>query len=279
MTTAEQAFAFGTPDEPLLGILHAVDRQEPARGVVIIVGGPQYRVGSHRQFVLLGRDLAANGIPVLRFDHRGVGDSGGDPVGFEGLGDDLRKAIDELQARVPSVRSVCVWGLCDGASAALIHAPFDARVDRLVLLNPWVRTEGSLAQAYIDNYYRRRLRNPEFWRKMIANPAALWHATVGYIGNRRASTRAAEADAPVPDFLNRMLQGAQRFQGRVLLILSGSDTVAAEFDRLVADHPAWRQAFTRPGVATLRLPEATHTFSRRDWRDEVAASTAAFVHE
>ncbi len=46
-------------------------------GVAIIVGGPQYRAGSHRQFILLARRLAHAGIPALRFDYRGMGDSPG----------------------------------------------------------------------------------------------------------------------------------------------------------------------------------------------------------
>ena len=279
MSASEQAFAFGAEQGPLLGILHEPVGEAEPRGVVIVVGGPQYRVGSHRQFVLLGRELALHGVPVLRFDHRGVGDSGGEPRGFERLGDDLLLAIDELQRRAPSVRSVCVWGLCDGASAALMHATSDARVDSLVLLNPWVRTDGSLAQAYVDNYYGRRLRNPAFWRKVLTNPAALWRGLLGYAGNRRESAQASTASAPVPGFLTDMLSGAQLFRGRVLLILSGADTVAAEFDRLVERHPAWREAFARPGVATVRIGAANHTFSRREWRDQVAAQTVSFVRD
>ena len=49
------------------------------RGVLIVTGGPQYRAGSHRQFVLLARFLAARGMAVLRFDYRGMGDSEGAP--------------------------------------------------------------------------------------------------------------------------------------------------------------------------------------------------------
>jgi exosortase A-associated hydrolase 1 len=272
----EQAFAFGDPAAPLLGIAHLPEQAGAHRGVVVVVGGPQYRVGSHRQFVLLARALADDGIPVLRFDHRGVGDSGGEPVGFESLGDDLRLAIDELQRCAPYVQRVCVWGLCDGASAALIHATGDPRVDALVLLNPWVRTDGSLAQAYLDNYYGRRLRNPAFWRKVLTKPATVWRALSGYAANRRESSQ-ADATHATPGFLTRMLEGAQGFRGRTLLILSGADTVAAEFERLVERHPAWRRAFARPDVATVRIAAANHTFSRREWRDQIAAQTAQFV--
>ena len=48
-----------------------------------MVGGPQYRVGSHRQFTLMARAFAAAGYPVLRFDYRGIGDSEGESRGFE----------------------------------------------------------------------------------------------------------------------------------------------------------------------------------------------------
>ena len=43
----------------LLGIVSeaAPDKDAPI-GVVIVVGGPQYRAGSHRQFVQLARELA-----------------------------------------------------------------------------------------------------------------------------------------------------------------------------------------------------------------------------
>ena len=36
-------------------------RSSRARGVLIVVGGPQYRVGSHRQFALLANHLAGQG--------------------------------------------------------------------------------------------------------------------------------------------------------------------------------------------------------------------------
>ncbi|WP_229425323.1 hydrolase 1, exosortase A system-associated [Massilia sp. Se16.2.3] len=104
--------------------------------MLVVVGGPQYRAGSHRQFTLLARDLADAGIPALRFDYRGMGDSEGDLQTFEHVEDDLRAAIDRFFLEVPGMREVVLWGLCDGASAAAMYAPQDARVSGLVLLNP-----------------------------------------------------------------------------------------------------------------------------------------------
>src|SRR5215471_15952260 len=84
----EVPVSFRSEQMDLIGLLHMPD-PSPSLGVVIVVGGPQYRAGSHRQFVLLARDLASNGAAVLRFDCRGMGDSGGNFPGFERIGPDI----------------------------------------------------------------------------------------------------------------------------------------------------------------------------------------------
>ena len=68
----EKALVFDCENEQLPGIVHRPSAPA-ARGVVILVGGPQYRVGSHRQFILLARFLAAQNFAVSRFDYLGSG--------------------------------------------------------------------------------------------------------------------------------------------------------------------------------------------------------------
>jgi alpha-beta hydrolase superfamily lysophospholipase len=86
LSGTEYPLRFDRAGVPLVGIVHPAGKPAGDIGVVVVVGGPQYRVGSHRQFVLLARDLAAAGIPTLRFDTRGMGDSGGDFPGFSCCG-------------------------------------------------------------------------------------------------------------------------------------------------------------------------------------------------
>ena len=155
-----------------------------------------------------------------------------------------------------------------------MYAASDPRVDRLVLLNPWVRTGRLAGEAYLTTYYGRRLRDPAFWRRMLTNPVALLRGLLGYADNRRESGRTAAA--PAPAFLERMLTGARAFRGRMLVVLSGADTVAAEFLALLERHPDWNDAFRHAGVSLLRIDAANHTFSRRQWRDEVAARSCGF---
>jgi exosortase A-associated hydrolase 1 len=163
----EQALSLACKDQQLIAIA-SVPVQASRRGVLIVVGGPQYRVGSHRQFALLARSLAAQGVPAMRFDYRGMGDSDGAARSFEDVNQDLKAAVDGFLAAVPGLSEVVIWGLCDAASAALFYAASDPRVCGLVLVNPWVRTTGGLAKATLKHYYIDRLLQPELWKKILS---------------------------------------------------------------------------------------------------------------
>jgi uncharacterized protein len=282
MQFEERALAFACGDQQLYGVLSLPERAGP-RGVLIVVGGPQYRAGSHRQFTLLARSLAAQGIAVQRFDYRGMGDSDGDQRDFSAVDADLRAAIDQFMAAVPGLREVVLWGLCDGASAALFYAAQDARVRGLVLLNPWVRTEAGAARTVLRHYYRERLLQAGLWRKLFSgqfNAGAAWRSLRGLLTASRAARAAADpqrGDGQPADLPARMLAGWSRFTGPVLLILSGADLTAREFSDLVATTPAWQRLLARDSITRQQLDEADHTFSRRAWRDQVAAWTAQWV--
>jgi hypothetical protein len=99
----ERALMFECGGETLVGVL--AEPASPAMvGVLIIVGGPQYRAGSHRQFVLLSRQLAATGVAAMRFDYRGMGDSTGSPSSFDDVSEDIAAAIDAgLGERYPKI--------------------------------------------------------------------------------------------------------------------------------------------------------------------------------
>ena len=104
MIVEQHALQFECQSCTLLGIL-SLPATPLARGVLIVTGGPQYRVGSHRQFALLACHLAGLGIPVLRFDYRGMGDSEGAPRTFEHIGDDVRAATDIFLKPFPRCKS------------------------------------------------------------------------------------------------------------------------------------------------------------------------------
>jgi uncharacterized protein len=277
MPYEERALAFRCGGDTLVGIA-SVPAAPGTRGVLIVVGGPQYRVGSHRQFALLARHLAAHGIAAMRFDYRGMGDSDGDERDFETIQDDIRAALDAFVDAVPGMRDVVLWGLCDGASAAAMYAPDDARVRGLVLLNPWVRTDDGVARTTLKHHYRDRLRDPAFWRKLA-------HGKFDYAGSLTSMlklvrtafagrTAADDAQASLPE---RMRQGLHAFGGHTLLVIGGADLTGREFCDVAGSTPAWKRLLSAPRVTWRRLEDADHTFSRRAWRDQVAEWTREWV--
>jgi exosortase A-associated hydrolase 1 len=292
MQPDEQALTFPCAGEWLTAILSPAVSLAP-RGVLIVVGGPQYRAGSHRQFALLARALAARGIPAMRFDYRGMGDSSGPARDFEDVDADLRAAVDRFMAAVPGLQEVVMWGLCDAASAALFYAQHDRRVAGLVLLNPWARTADGLARATLKHYYLDRLLQPALWRKIASGQFEFGKALRSFTGLLRAS-RGTAAESPArsapavqassvpampasPNLHARMQAGWQGFAGPILLIISGADLTAQEFLDMVKASRQWRKLLAAPRVRRHTLPAADHTFSRREWRDQVADWTAAWV--
>lgn len=274
MQFEEQVLTFRCQDDWLYGILSqpAVPRM---RGVLIVVGGPQYRIGSHRQFTLLTRYLAEHGIAALRFDYRGMGDSEGEARDFEAIEDDIGAAIDAFMKAVPGMTEVVLWGLCDAASAVTIYAHRDPRVCGLVLLNPWVRTADGIARTMLKHHYRDRLRERDFWRKLVRAQFDYARSFKSMIQLARMAFAGARADQHA--LPARMCAGMRAFHGPVMLIIGGSDLTGREFCDVTRSSAAWKHLLDAPRVTWRRIEKADHTFSRRDWRDQVAEWTRDWV--
>jgi exosortase A-associated hydrolase 1 len=280
MSGQEHPLVIHGPDaQDMLGIvsLPAPDTPQFTTGVVIVVGGAQYRAGSHRQFVQLARFLVAAGYPVLRFDFPGMGDSPGDPVPFDDSAPHIAAAIDALCAQPAKVDKVVLWGLCDGASASLLYmqARHDPRVAGLVLLNPWVRSDAGLARARVKHYYRQRLLEPAFWRKLAAGGVG-WQALRGLGSNLRTMWQKAPKTLT---FQELMAHGWCALEGKIMLILSERDLTAQEFVIHAQTHPAWRGLLSRPGVTPHWVGRADHTFSSQSAQREVEAVVLAWLND
>lgn len=276
MNYTEQAVTFACKQESLVGILAVPKTAASSTGVIVIVGGPQYRVGSHRQFALLSRALAEAGYPVLRFDYRGMGDSTGEQRDFLQVTPDIAAAIDAMQRKLPAVKRVALWGLCDAASAALLycHDTKDERVGGLCLLNPWVRSDASLARTHVKHYYTQRLIQKEFWAKLASGRVTV-SALAGLWQNIRLMTgkshvRIAARQQP---FQQRMANAWGKFPGNIMILLSGADYAAKEFLEYASIDGAWSGMLGQRHIDRHDLADADHTFSNAVSRAQVAALT------
>lgn len=137
---SEISIAFG-PDRHLIGTLSLPEggaRQGCA--VLLLNAGVIHRIGPHRFNVKLARELARRGVPSLRFDISGQGDSRvpANALPFERQAvADLRAAMDHMQ-RLCSVDQFVVAGICSGAQNGLAVADEDPRVAGLWMLDPYI---------------------------------------------------------------------------------------------------------------------------------------------
>lgn len=243
--------------------------------IVLVNGGAQTKTGSHRMQQQLARHWQQAGFASLRFDFPGFGDAEGAPGDFI----DHARYLAELPAALQRVfgkrRRLVLFGLCDGATAALLASPA-LQPDALLLLNPWCRLQQNHARTMLKFYYLQRLISKEFWQKLLTGRlnlktsiAALrrfWQASSP--GNNSANQTAELAKSAVasttlpalsPD--QAVLQAIKHWQQLTVplhLTLSGADLTAAECAELLkrTDLQHLRQQ-----AECLEIAGANHTLS------------------
>lgn len=276
MSYRETALTFDCQGDSLLGLV-TLPNQPATTGVVVVVGGPQYRIGSHRQFVLLARALAMAGYACLRFDARGMGDSLGGAPGFDSQDAEINAAITALQAACPAVQRIVLWGLCDGASAATLYVQRypDAPVMGVVLVNPWLESEQGQARAIMHQYYWQRLGDLAFWRKLFGGRLNPWRV-VREFGRNWQRARTTLPVSARESYQAQMLSMLAAPPCPVLLLLCLRDATAQMFlQQLILANSRFLQA---PQVQRVDFADADHTFSRALWRAELEAVTIEWLN-
>ena len=245
----------------------SLDQAAGRTGLLLVTGGSQTRIGSHRMYEGLAKTLAEQNYPCMRYDRRGVGDSAGEDPGFRGSGPDLAAAATAFRRESTEVKRVIGFGLCDGATALALFGA-EAGLDGLILVNPWLveAASGEPPPAAIRAHYRRRLLSLEGWKKILsgavnyrkllkglrkisakeeASSLALAAASSLAAGRMRAWAIFAEGDATAIAAQQELKTPA--FKG----LIEGSQKVASD-----------SHTFARPGddaallAATLRALEA-----------------------
>jgi exosortase A-associated hydrolase 1 len=222
-----------------------------ATGVLMVTGGSQTRIGSHRMYERLAAALAIRGIPCFRFDRRGVGESEGADPGYRGSGPDIAAATAAFRAERPGLDRIVGFGLCDGATALALFG-HSAGLDGLILANPWlVEAEaGQPAPAAIKRHYRDRLLSRDGWSKILSGSISYRKLLIGILqivrpappADLASETAAALAARPLP----------------LALILCRKDATA------IAAEDVWQKpifASVRNG-APLYVETDSHTFAR-----------------
>ena len=154
----ESCCQFG-PGGALAGILSEPVGPARGRGVVLVSAGVTPKFGPFRLYTELARRLARDGFPTLRFDLGGLGDSA---QAYEARPLEQRTrlqlgaSLDYLSQRF-AVDGLALAGLCSGAEDAFRHAEHDARVKRVVLIDPFAYKTAGFAWRHVRDRARRRV--------------------------------------------------------------------------------------------------------------------------
>lgn len=273
----ESAFAFQCEGKNLIGFLHGGDDACTLGVLTLVAGGPQYRGGVGRQLLRLGRRLAAEGMPVMRFDHRGLGDSEGSFRGFRFLYDDIAAAIAEFKVRAPAVKRLILWGGCDSATAALINAWKLPEVVCVIAGNPFVSTTASVSTVR-RKHYVTRLRQRSFWLKLLRfqyNPFAYASGLFKTLKGKmtRAQGHGGQGEIAVPaiddSFINELLTGLENFDGKILFLMGDRFLLSDEFNELVASTPRWQRAYARRDFERIDIVGGDQVFSTQSSQDQM----------
>jgi exosortase A-associated hydrolase 1 len=250
---------FPCADQMLSGSL---DEAGGPVGVLMVMGGSQTRIGSHRMYERLAKTLVDKGYPCLRFDRRGVGDSSGEDPGYRNSGLDLAAAAACLRSEAPAVERLVGFGLCDGATALALHG-VDAGVSDLILVNPWLveASSGEPAPAAIRSHYRQRLLSLSGWKKLLT----------GKVNVRKLASGVRKAGSATDTSLaEEAARGLQRFGSPATLILATGDGTAA-----AAAAEVERPAFTGLIDAVIEIATDSHTFARAGDQEALESAVLA----
>ena len=228
----ERPITVQAPEGPLFGILTESLGERTELGAVLVNAGAQRHIGPNRMWVEIARRWAARGVPTLRFDLGGIGDSDGDAAALAHVagiykpayGPQMRAALEVFGAHGLPERFV-VLGLCAGGYWSMRTALEDERVRLAILLNTrsliWDEAVYGVRRA---RELRERVLLGSTWRKALRGELDL----ARHIETARAlALRAARTPRRLRARLGGGFTGAPRAHG-----LDRTAELAAMFERL-----------------------------------------------
>ena len=212
--------------DTLVGTLDQASAIGPV-GLLLVSGGREIRSGSWSGQAQIAARLAAAGVPVFRYDRRGVGTSEGTDPGFQHTHDDIAAALAAFRTAVPGLRRIAAFGNCDAAAALMLHGAA-LGLDGLILATPWTLEDNAPdapsapPPAALRQRYLAKLANPREVLRLLTGGVNLAKLLGGL---RRA------AAAPVQSGLAaQMAEALARCTCPVTILLAAGDRTAQMFE-------------------------------------------------
>jgi hypothetical protein len=279
---AERACAFASGARTLRGILALpTGGAQSRRGAVLVHGWGTYRIGPHAMLVKLARRLAGKGVPALRFDLSGRGESKGryEDAGLDEMIEDANAAAAFLR-RETGATGLGAMGLCSGANVALASAALDGTFDRVAAASilPYQshRSASQAARGLTGRLARlgRKALRPSTWWRLVTGRVRVGKVAANLARRESAEVRAADGSVRnLKDSSRDVMAALARWRGSALMIWGGADAdgrgAKAHFEAFARRHSL--------DFTTLVVAGSNHNFYSLLWEAEVLDAVARFL--
>lgn len=273
----ERPFMVSSSSGSLVGISAVPETEAKPLTAVFLNAGAVRRIGPHRLWVDTARRWAQRGVPSLRLDLGGMGDSDGDAQSLADVAEfydprftaEVQAGLDELQRQGLGDRFVVV-GLCSGSSWAFQTALKDRRIVAALMINVRILYWDPALDVARDLRRTRLLVKPVIWKRILRGEVSpgRFVAFFGWLG-RSPLRRIAQIRGARPEQSPTIEQVAQAFdqlqrQGTELRFLfCDGEPLRDELvrDGLLSQPRRW------PNVTATLIPGRDHTL-RPLWMHE-----------
>jgi pimeloyl-ACP methyl ester carboxylesterase len=241
-TIREAPLAFEVGPGRLFGVLsQPVDTDALPFCAVLLNSGAIRRIGPNRTWVEQARAWAARGVPTVRVDLAGIGDSDGDDRPYVDVGrlytpemtEQVLAVLEQLRKRGLPDRFILV-GLCSGAYWALHAALADERIVGAMMVNlfafQWsddlvAERDRREAVAALNTYALKRLATGRITREQIRRVIRSMRRVSVLRGGLGSAVAGQAAD------IDRALDKLRDQGTQLLLLLSMGEPLYEEFVR------------------------------------------------
>lgn len=207
----EEAILFGR-HQNLIGVwTDAIDdgRRETNTAVIMLTAGMIHHSGPFRLHVELAERLQSGGVPSLRFDLSGIGESlavGASGRSLDRAADEISQAIDFLASRY-GIEHVILFGLCSGADDAIHAATCDNRVHGVIAMDGCGYRTPTFYLNRIQHHYLPRVFKLSKWRRRVARLMSGW--TSRSSGQEDSVPRSLAFGADIREFPSQAIAQSQ----------------------------------------------------------------------
>jgi pimeloyl-ACP methyl ester carboxylesterase len=293
----------------LLGIIEQPESNSKNIAVLLLSPGIKMRVGPHRMYNKLARELVEQGFTVFRFDFYGLGDSEGEleqdvlvdvynSIQRGRYIDDTIDAMDWM-SETYGIDNFILGGLCGGAITGMLAGSVDDRVKGLLalgLINVFEGgeenfskfvTEGQLGD--LKKGYISKLTDIDSWKRIITLKSDF--RTIFKIvfkpfrvAAKKITEKLTQQNKKQIEFIHdessnvnpkfaptffSMLEQSKK----MLLIYSGGDRLLWEFKEKFENIYKPHLVEYKELYELHTIPDANHILSSIEWEDEMHAIT------